>query len=122
MALLFVYGTLRRGAFRGGQPNPHAARLETEAIWLGEARVRGRLYQVNPEYPGLAEPQGENDWVKGEVWQFDDDDLWESLDTYEGDEYVRVPWAVTMENGTERFAWVYRYASKITTAMAIVGV
>lgn len=120
--MLFVYGTLRRGAFRGNQPNTHATRLEAEAIWLGTARVRGRLYQVNPEYPGLVEPQNEGEWVSGEVWQFDNDDLWAALDFYEGDEYVRVPWAVVMADGKERFAWVYRYASKITTAMAMVGV
>ena len=47
--LLFVYGTLRRGASRGG----YAARLEAEAEWLGAAQTPGRLYQVNPDYPGM---------------------------------------------------------------------
>ncbi len=116
--LLFVYGTLRRGTQRGG----FAARLEAEAAWLGAARVRGRLYQVNPDYPGMAKPADDDDWVAGEVWEFGSPDLWLALDAYEGDEYVRVRWTVTMGSGEEREAWVYLYASKITTAMAMLKV
>ena len=121
--LLFVYGTLRRGSTRGG----FAARLEAEADWLGAAQVRGSLYQVHPDYPGLAEPQSENDWITGEVWEFADPALWAALDQYEGAEYVRVRRPVTitngeMANGEPREAWVYLYASKITKAMAIVSV
>ncbi len=120
--LLFVYGTLRRGAFRGGVLNPFAARLEAEASWLGAARVRGRLYQVNPDYPGMAKAERDDEWVPGEVWEFSDPELWAALDTYEGDEYVRVLWPVMFAGGEKREAWVYIYASKITTAMAIVAV
>ena len=116
--LLFVYGTLRRGSTRGG----FAARLEAEAAWLGAAQVRGSLYQVHPDYPGLAKPQSENDWIIGEVWEFADPALWAALDQYEGAEYVRVRRPVTMANGEHREAWVYLYASKITKAMAIVAV
>ena len=116
--LLFVYGTLRRGAQRGG----FAARLEAEADWLGAARIRGRLYQVHPDYPGMAEAEGEDEWVAGEVWEFADPALWAALDQYEGEEYVRVRRPVTMANGEPREAWVYLYASKITTAMAMVAV
>ncbi len=116
--LLFVYGTLRRGSTRGG----FAARLEAEAAWLGAAQVRGSLYQVHPDYPGLAEPQSENDWITGEVWEFADPALWAALDQYEGAEYVRVRRLITMANGGQREAFVYLYASKITKAMAIVAV
>lgn len=115
---LFVYGTLRRGSTRGG----YAARLEAEATWLGTAQVRGSLYQVNPDYPGLAEPQSDNDWITGEVWEFANPALWAALDQYEGAEYVRVRRPITMANGEPREAWVYLYASKITNAMAIVAV
>ena len=121
--LLFVYGTLRRGSTRGG----FAARLEAEAAWRGAAQVRGSLYQVHPDYPGLVEPQSENDWITGEVWEFDDPALWAALDLYEGAEYVRVRRAITitngeMANGEQQEAFVYLYASKITKAMAIVAV
>ena len=120
--LLFVYGTLRRGALRGGQRNPFAIRLEQEAGWLGEAKVRGRLYQVNPEYPGLAKAKSAEEWVSGEVWELGDAELWQTLDDYEGAEYVRVLWTVTTADGRKRDAWVYVYASRITMAMAIVAV
>ena len=121
--LLFVYGTLRRGSTRGG----FAARLEAEASWLGAAQIRGSLYQVHADYPGLAEPQSENNWITGEVWEFADPALWAALDQYEGAEYVRVRRPVTitngeMANGEQPEAWVYLYASKITNAMAIVAV
>jgi gamma-glutamylcyclotransferase (GGCT)/AIG2-like uncharacterized protein YtfP len=116
--LLFVYGTLRRGASRGG----YAARLEAEAEWLGPARTPGRLYQVNPDYPGMVKAEDAQEWVNGEVWRFGDPRLWKALDDYEGTEYVRVKCVVTMANGEERKAWVYLYASKITTAMANVAV
>ena len=119
--LLFVYGTLRRGAYRGGRVNPFAQRLEAEAKWLGPARIQGRLYQVNAEYPGLARAERDEEWVTGEVWAFSDAGLWQALDDYEGDEYVRVPWKIVMDGG-ERQGWVYLYASRITTAMAIVAV
>jgi gamma-glutamylcyclotransferase (GGCT)/AIG2-like uncharacterized protein YtfP len=120
--LLFVYGTLRRGAFRGGVLNPFAARLEQEASWLGAARMRGRLYQVNPDYPGMAKAERDDEWVSGEVWKFDDPELWNALDAYEGAEYVRTLLPVTLADGSEPRAWVYLYASKITTAMAMVAV
>jgi gamma-glutamylcyclotransferase (GGCT)/AIG2-like uncharacterized protein YtfP len=84
--LLFVYGTLRRGAYRGGQVNPFAQRLQVEATWLGPARIRGLLYQVNAEYPGLAKSESDDEWVTGEVWAFSDPALWKALDDYEGDE------------------------------------
>ncbi len=120
--LLFVYGTLRRGAHRGGKVNPFAVRLENEAAWLGEARAPGRLYQVNPDYPGMAWPESDAEWVKGEVWGFSDPELWRALDDYEGEEYQRVTCTVTMADGGQRAAWVYLYASKITTAMAMLTV
>ncbi len=120
--LLFVYGTLRRGAYRGLKPNPFALRLESEAEWLGPARIHGRLYQVNPEYPGLAPAVEPHETVAGEVWQFSDPDLWRALDAYEGEEYQRVRWPITFPDGSHREGWVYLYASKITTAMAIVAV
>ena len=120
--LLFVYGTLRRGASRGGQPNPYAIRLENEAIWLGAAKAPGRLYQVNPDYPGMAPPLQPGEWVPGEVWQFNSAELWQSLDDYEGEEYARVLSTITLADGTHREAWVYLYASRITTAMARVEV
>jgi len=116
--LLFVYGTLRRGASRGG----YAARLEAEAEWLSAAQTPGRLYQVNPDYPGMVKADNSRDWVTGEVWAIDDPQLWMALDDYEGTEYVRARCLVTLADGEEREAWVYLYASKITTAMAIVAV
>jgi len=103
--LVFVYGTLRRGAsndFRlaGGRH-------------LGRAVVRGRLYGVD-WYPGLIVDPGGGE-VVGEVWEVGPESL-ERLDEFEGirgradDEYRRRMVEVVMTADRSRhMVWTWEY-------------
>ena len=104
---LFVYGSLRRG-----QPNPWAAKLEESATWQGPARTRGRLYRV-AAYPGMLAPAQTDDWVSGELYQLRDTAVFDELDAYEGEDYVRAEWPVEMPGGETIDAWVYLYCSMV---------
>jgi len=71
--LVFVYGTLRRGA-------SNAFRMEG-GEFVRPGCVRGRLYRID-WYPGLVlDPEG--GWVVGELWRVGADKLAE-LDEFEG--------------------------------------
>jgi gamma-glutamylcyclotransferase (GGCT)/AIG2-like uncharacterized protein YtfP len=59
--LLFVYGTLRRGC-----GSVEAQRLHAQATWLGQGRVRGRLYRVD-WYPALVACRSGGDEVTGDA-------------------------------------------------------
>jgi len=75
-ALLFVYGTLRRGT-----GHPMAKRLARESEWLGPASVAGALYRVD-DYPAFVPGGGV---VAGDLVRLIDPDtafIW--LDAYEG--------------------------------------
>lgn len=61
-ALVFVYGTLRRGG------SNDIAQLGERARWRGRARVRGQLHDLGG-YPGLV--LGRSDWVVGELYGVD---------------------------------------------------
>jgi gamma-glutamylcyclotransferase (GGCT)/AIG2-like uncharacterized protein YtfP len=65
VALLFVYGTLRRG-----YDSKEAHRLHAECTWLGTGSVAGDLYRVD-WYPALVTDQ-EAGWVVGDVLQMAD--------------------------------------------------
>lgn len=70
---VFVYGTLRRGG-------SNAHRMDG-AGFVGEARVRGRLYRIS-WYPGLVlDPTA--GWVDGEIWEVTAEQL-RALDEFEG--------------------------------------
>ena len=56
---VFVYGTLRRGEIND------INRLRPAPRYLGEARIRGALYDLGP-YPGVI--LGGEGWVQGEVY------------------------------------------------------
>lgn len=76
--LLFVYGTLRRGC-----GSVEAQRLHAQATWLGQGRVRGRLYRVD-WYPALVACRSGGDEVTGDIYRLNDPDaafVW--LDHYE---------------------------------------
>ncbi|MBO9670185.1 MAG: gamma-glutamylcyclotransferase [Sphingobium sp.] len=102
---LFVYGHLRRG-----QSGCRLLELEQRTEWLGEAQVRGRLYDLG-DYPGLV--LGSNDIVQGELIAFDDPALWTALDAYEDcdpddpdtSEYRRIE--IDLPGGDR--AWTYVY-------------
>lgn len=77
--LLFVYGTLLRDS-----PHPMARFLETRSRFLGEATVRGRLYDLG-DYPGMLEPLNSEDWVRGELIELNEPEkTMLELDRYEG--------------------------------------
>ncbi len=106
--LLFVYGTLRRGL-------PMHRLLRPHAVFLGEGRVQGRLYEAGG-YPGLVlEGDGR---VKGELYRLRrPNSVLRVLDRYEGcspsdpqpHEYRRVLTEVRRARGGRMRAWVYEY-------------
>lgn len=75
-AVLFVYGTLKRGGANHGW-------LEGQAF-LGEARTSPgfTLYSLG-EYPGLVADPSDREGVSGELWLVDDACL-ARLDAFEG--------------------------------------
>jgi gamma-glutamylcyclotransferase (GGCT)/AIG2-like uncharacterized protein YtfP len=108
---LFVYGTLRRG-----HAHPMHASLSSAASFVGEARVRGRLYLV-AHYPGLVLDDASS-WVLGELYHLRDPSVLPLLDDFEGvgpdhpepREYRRVERTVELLSGGGCSAWVYEYA------------
>lgn len=72
LTVLFVYGTLRRGL-----------RLHHQlqgAVYLGEARIAGSLYDIGT-YPGLLVNPSPG-WVSGELFKVDEEMI-QSLDALE---------------------------------------
>lgn len=109
---LFVYGTLRRGF-----NHPVARLLARHARYLGEGRVKGRLYRIGG-YPALVGARRDNEWVKGELYALDRNRwLLRRLDRYEGisaerpatAEYQRVMATVYRNDGSTIEAWAYRF-------------
>ena len=73
---VFVYGTLKSGQIRESMW-PHSP------IEILPMKTRGRLYDLGP-YPAMTTG---DDWVLGEVWRFDFDQMpatLETLDAIEG--------------------------------------
>ena len=110
--LLFVYGTLMRG-----YDNPMAKLLSANADFLGQARCRGRLYQVK-HYPGLVLSTEVADVVFGELYRLRAvEDLLREFDMYEAcgegfaepTQYVRQMLPVTLADGAVIEAWTYIY-------------
>ena len=111
---VFVYGTLRRGG-----SNHHRM---AGASWLGEAKVRGRLYAVT-WYPALR-LDDTADWVQGDVFEMDDETL-ASLDAFEGDEYERVSVEPVMTDARMAWdddvtmAWMWQWRGSVDGLLAI---
>jgi gamma-glutamylcyclotransferase (GGCT)/AIG2-like uncharacterized protein YtfP len=105
VAHLFVYGTLRRGG-------PMHALLDPGAVRCGDARMRGRLYDLGA-FPGFADGRrGEK--VRGELYRIHDPGLLDALDRYEGRAYRRVVReARPADGGDPVAAWVYLYAGSL---------
>jgi gamma-glutamylcyclotransferase (GGCT)/AIG2-like uncharacterized protein YtfP len=72
---LFVYGTLRQGG------SNDIARIAPEAVFVGNARVRGRLYDVNGRWPSLVLDDTAG-WVTGEMYAVPAQS-WPALDALE---------------------------------------
>lgn len=76
---LFVYGTLRRGF-----DHPMARLLALNALYVGPARVAGRLYHLG-NYPGIVLSQRPREWVYGDIYDLGGvSGLLTRLDRYEG--------------------------------------
>jgi len=73
---------------------------------LGRASVEGKIYQVNPAYPGFKRGDGE---VWGNVYQIGD--KFDVLDEFEGGEYIRT--RINTSLGIE--CWIYEYIHSIDT-------
>lgn len=85
---LFVYGTLKRHECRGTMwpRKPQQVRV---------AYVQARLYDLGP-YPSIRvdsidETDDDLDWVEGEVWTFDPNDLPETIATLDEIEETNQP-------------------------------
>jgi len=95
--LVFVYGTLRRGA------SNHFRMQGAEFLKAGS--IRGRLFLVT-WYPALS--CGGADWVKGELYRVSSG-LLSELDEFEGCEYRRGKTEISLEDGTSEQAWVWEW-------------
>ena len=108
-ALLFVYGTSRKGF-----PS-HQILQRLHARLLGRGHVRGRLFDLG-KYPGAVENANEGEFVSGEVYRLPHAAMaFRVLDRYEAfdplrpefNEFVRKETIVTLDRGREIRAWIY---------------
>jgi gamma-glutamylcyclotransferase (GGCT)/AIG2-like uncharacterized protein YtfP len=114
---LFVYGSLLNNL---GHPLHRI--LEQQAVFVGRARVSGRLYDFG-EYPGLIIHPESRTRVWGEVYRFDQPHpLLDELDAYEecgpakmrsGEYRRRRVVARLMRGGGRVEAWVYVYQGSL---------
>jgi gamma-glutamylcyclotransferase (GGCT)/AIG2-like uncharacterized protein YtfP len=120
---LFVYGSLRSG-FR----NPVYAYLTKYFHLLGEAVVKGKLYDLG-EYPAAAATD-EDKFISGELysinnpsefsWAIGQLDDYEGLNTEEGETplYKRKE-VIAYQNGESHTAWIYWYNKDLAGAPEI---
>ncbi len=110
--LLFVYGTLRRGA--GSRMHGLIARSGT---LVGMATFQGVLYRIGA-YPGAVASADPRHVVVGEVYRLRAPDfVFRRLDRYEGcgsgsgqdPEYARKRCLLTLASGQAVRAWIYLY-------------
>jgi gamma-glutamylcyclotransferase (GGCT)/AIG2-like uncharacterized protein YtfP len=118
---LFVYGTLLRRA-----AHPQARYLAERAIYLGEVKIPGRLFNLG-RFPGLIEPASPEDFVWGDLYDLGQDAAatLTVLDQYEHDEstptalFERRLSEVTLADGSERTAWVYWFRGAVKAEQRI---
>lgn len=120
---LFVYGSLRSGF-----NNPAYGYISKYFTLIGEAYVKGKLYQL-PDFPA-AVPSEEDSLIKGEMysikvpsecsWAFAQLDDYEGVQAEEGEQplYKRVLTTVFLNNNEEK-AWVYWYNGSIEQGIPI---
>ncbi len=110
--LLFIYGTLRRGA-----QFPLEKFLGRWVVFLGKAMYQGRLLDLGA-YPGLIPSDRTADRVVGDLYRvLDAKTVFSRLDVYEDyrpDQpeqslYLRLLETVHLQNGSTRKAWIYVY-------------
>jgi gamma-glutamylcyclotransferase (GGCT)/AIG2-like uncharacterized protein YtfP len=115
--LIFVYGTLRRGA-------PMHALLRG-APFVSDAQLRGRLWHFGA-FPGVTDSRSRRDEVRGELFRLPGSeaeraDLLDSLDRYEGDAFERAVREVVAADGTRHRAYVYLFAGSTRGARRIAS-
>lgn len=120
--ILFVYGTLlRRSA------HPMARLLSERGAFLGEARIRGKLYNLG-RFPGLT-PAVTEDWVFGDLYDLGEQaaHTLAELDRYEGDEstpdalFERQMAEVAGAEGRAVQAWVYWFQGAVKEETRIIS-
>ena len=115
LTYLFVYGTLRRGS-----RNRFARILAAQAQFIGQAQMRGRLYNLG-EYPGAVPSEVFADWVRGDVFRLNQpEDTLSELDGYEGALFTRIPQQVYLPSGMQ-LAWVYLYTGRLPLGRRITS-
>jgi gamma-glutamylcyclotransferase (GGCT)/AIG2-like uncharacterized protein YtfP len=107
--LLFVYGTLKRGGEHHRELSAHRPRF------LGEGRIRGRLFRIKGEsYPGAA-PTTSRRYVRGELYELTSPQkALKKLDEFEGTDeglFVRKLADVWID-GQKTKAWTYFYPGR----------
>jgi gamma-glutamylcyclotransferase (GGCT)/AIG2-like uncharacterized protein YtfP len=108
---LFVYGTLTRGS-----RSPFAALLAARARFIGDAWIAGRFYRLS-HYPGAVPDPASKSRIWGNVFLIRHPALLAALDQYEGcgaagcavPLFQRDAVRVTLANGKELDAWIYRF-------------
>jgi len=114
--LLFVYGTLLRRS-----RHPMAKLLSEQARFVGEAKVRGCLYDLG-RYPGITESSADSDWVYGDVYELTCGETLAQLDAYEELESPRPSYfdrqlgEATLDDGSTVAVWVYWYRGELGNA------
>lgn len=107
---VFVYGTFRKGESARAMIAGHI----DETV---PASMTGKIYAFPEGYPGIVDCDDAT--VVGEVLTLNDlAAAFALLDAYEGDDYERTLKKVTLENGTEIYAWVYMLKDPATIRRA----
>lgn len=112
-AFLFVYGTLRSEML-----NPIKEQITADVEWVGEAEIRGCLYDIGT-YPGAVPAHDqEASLIKGEIIKLNRPErVLKILDKYEGltdsspddSEYYRSEERINLPDGRELQSWIYWY-------------
>jgi len=116
---LFVYGTLKR------QGRLHRHLSSHGAHYHGQARIRGRLFQISgASYPG-AIPTRSQEFIAGELYELHaPSEALKKIDKLEGcDEglYVRKLVRAWMRDDHIHRAWAYFYAKPLRKSRRISG-
>lgn len=121
--LVFVYGTLRRGA------SNHFRMAGAE--FVGTGAIGGRIYFIDTHpqfvYPALV--CGGEGRVVGELFLVEKVRHLAELDLFEGinalspeaDEYRRIKVEVKMDTGESRLAWVWEWAGELGESRVLEG-
>ncbi len=108
--LLFVYGLLRKGI-----NHPMSMSLSKQAIHIGSGSVKGKVFLID-DYPGMVVGRNYSTHVTGDIYGFNDPDLWKDLDQFEevnvSDEYQRQVIEVEF-SGQILNCWTYVYQRSI---------